>query len=110
MAPFSTRGGGLVQTGLGLRRATVPLLVGEDRVRVELFANLVDELEARKLQEADRLLQLGGHHQLLTESELLLDLHRLPSRKVRFHPGSSETNTPVRGVQRQSCQTARRFQ
>ena len=54
----------------------VDLLVGEDRVGVELLADLVDELEARELEQADRLLQLRRHHELLTELELLLDFHR----------------------------------
>ena len=56
--------------------ARVDLVVGQDRVGVELLADLVDELEARKLQQADRLLQLRRHHELLAELELLLDLHR----------------------------------
>ena len=53
----------------------VDFLVGEDGVGIEFLANLVDELEPRQLQEPDRLLQLGRHHQLLTEFELLFYLH-----------------------------------
>src|SRR6185503_6879885 len=36
----------------------------------------VHELHARKLQELDRLLQLGCHHQLLAELQVLLDFNR----------------------------------
>ena len=64
-----------VAVGTGAR---VDLLVGQDGVGVELLADLVDQLEARELQQANRLLQLRRHHELLTELELLLDLHRVP--------------------------------
>ena len=55
--------------------AGVDFVIGQDRIGVELLANLVDELEARKLQEANRLLQLRRHDQLLAQLELLLDFH-----------------------------------
>ncbi len=64
----------------------VDLLVGQHRVGVELLADLVDELQARELQEADRLLQLRRHHELLTEPELLLDLHRAAGRFEEVTP------------------------
>ena len=56
-------------------RPRVDLVVGQDRVGVELLPNLVDELEARKLQKPNRLLQLRRHHQLLAQLDLLLDFH-----------------------------------
>jgi hypothetical protein len=55
--------------------ARVDLVVGQDRVGVELLADLVDQLQARELQQADGLLQLRRHHELLAHPELLLDLH-----------------------------------
>src|SRR5262249_37511170 len=48
----------------------------EDGVLHHLFTDQVDQLHARELKQLDRLLQLGGHHQLLAELEMLLDLHR----------------------------------
>jgi hypothetical protein len=44
------------------------LVVLQDRVVVELLANLVDELQSRQLQQTYRLLQLGSHHQLLGQA------------------------------------------
>ena len=64
--------------------ARVDLFVGEDRVPVELLPNLVDQLESRELEQANRLLQLRRHHELLTELELLLDLHPIfPGGRIR---------------------------
>ncbi len=56
-------------------RPRVDLLVGQHWIGIELLADLVDELEARELEQADRLLQLRRHDELLTELELLLYLH-----------------------------------
>src|SRR5690606_31934272 len=53
----------------------VRLFVRQHRVVVELLANLLDELQPGELQKANGLLQLRGHHELLREPELLLDLH-----------------------------------
>ena len=52
------------------------LAVFEDRVLHHLFADQVDELHSRQLQQLDRLLQLRGHHELLAELVDLLDLDR----------------------------------
>ena len=73
------RGGSLMASavlGVAVRAGPrIDLLVGEHRVGIELLADLVDELEARELEQADRLLQLRRHDELLTELELLLYLH-----------------------------------
>ena len=64
-------GRGLVQLGLGA--------VGrffQERVLLHLGADEIDQLQARELQELDRLLQLGSHHQLLAEAKVLLELER----------------------------------
>jgi hypothetical protein len=42
------------------------------RVLLHLGADEVDQLQARELEQLDRLLQLGRHHQLLAEPEALL--------------------------------------
>ena len=57
------------------RAGTLGLVVGEDRIVVELLPDLVDELEPGQLQQANRLLQLRRHDQLLRQAELLLDFH-----------------------------------
>ena len=57
---------------------------------------LVDELQARKLQQADRLLELGSHDKLLTEPELLLDLHAFDSS--RRPPIGESTLSPAAKV------------
>ena len=98
-----------VEPGLGLglgltrgRRCRVAarppfcLLFGEDRVVIELLADFVLELEARELQQPNRLLQLGGHHQLLGQAELLLEFHRSrlrtgPPKGGLTRPGQSNT-------------------
>ncbi len=58
--------------------AGIDLVVGEDRIRVELFSNLVNELQSGELQQPNGLLQLGRHDELLTEFELLLYFHVFP--------------------------------
>ena len=49
-------------------RASPGVLVGQHRVVIQLAPDLFDQLEARKLQQADGLLQLGRHHQLLGQA------------------------------------------
>ena len=56
-------------------RPGVDFVVGQDGVCVELFPNLVDELEPRELQKPDGLLQLRRHDQLLAQLDLLLNFH-----------------------------------
>ena len=69
-------------SGLGLERSVlsrgrgIDFVVGQHRVRVELLADLVDQLEARKLQQPNGLLQLRRHDQLLGQLDLPLDFHR----------------------------------
>ena len=64
---------GLAVLGVAVRPGPrIDLLVGQHRVGVELLADLVDELEARELEQADGLLQLRRHDELLAELELLL--------------------------------------
>ena len=64
----------LVQLGL---RAFGRLF--EERVLLHLRADQIDQLEPRKLQKLDRLLQLGGHHQLLRHPQALLQFQRHPA-------------------------------
>jgi hypothetical protein len=50
-------GGGVAVLGLAVRPcARIDLFVGQDRVGVELLTDLVDELEARQLQQTNGLL------------------------------------------------------
>ncbi len=81
--------------------ARVDFLVGEHGVRIELLADLVDQLEPRELEQADGLLQLGRHHQLLAQLELLLDLHRALS-PVRTNTHSADRQ-PLTGDFRATC-------
>jgi hypothetical protein len=39
------------------------------------IGDLLEQFHARELQQLDRLLQLGRHHQLLGELEALFELH-----------------------------------
>ena len=48
--------------------ARVTLLFDEDGVVVQLFPDLVLKLQARQLEQPDRLLQLGRHDQLLCQA------------------------------------------
>jgi hypothetical protein len=47
----------------------------EERVLVHLLAHLLQQLHPGELQQLDRLLQLGSHHQLLRELQVLLEFH-----------------------------------
>ena len=73
--------------GVLARGPRVDLVVREDRVGVELLPNLVNQLESRQLQEADRLLKLRRHHELLAHLQLLLDLHALRHQGNIARPG-----------------------
>src|SRR3989449_1344368 len=74
----------LVQGRDQLRRRFVELGLGaflrlfQERVLLHLGTDQIDQLEPRELQELDRLLQLGSHHQLLRQSQTLLQLQRHP--------------------------------
>src|SRR5205085_11769668 len=80
-------GRSLVQLGL----AAVGGLF-EERVLLDFGADEVDQLEPRELQQLDRLLQLGGHHQLLAEAKVLLELER----HLDVSPGYSSLNRSPR--------------
>ena len=58
--------------GRGLAVLVGPL---QHQVGLEDLFHLCLQLEGGELQQADRLLQLGGHGQVLTESELEGLLH-----------------------------------
>src|SRR5690606_13450445 len=54
----------------------------EQRVLLQLVADEGLELEVRELEQLDRELQLGRHHQLLGNAQLLLQLEgHLPSSR-----------------------------
>ena len=75
-------GGGLARLAVAdrgaLGAAADLACVLEHRVLEQLLAHRLDQLHARHLQQADRLLQLRRHHQLLGELELLLELQKGP--------------------------------
>ena len=48
----------------------------QNGIFLQLLLNQIDELELIQLQQFDRLLQLGSHHQLLRKSELLFQFER----------------------------------
>ena len=56
----------------------------QDRVLFEFLANNIHKLHSRELKKFDRLLQLGGHHQLLAQFQLLADFkcHGSPIHSV----------------------------
>ena len=85
------RGPGLLGGGhQHLERAGALGLVGlEHHVRLQQLADVRLELERRQLEEPDRLLQLRGHGQLLTQLQLQRgfqhgDLRRAGDRPSRF--------------------------
>ncbi len=54
-----------------IRRLPTPpfgFFLHQDRVVVEFLPNLVLKLEAGQLKQPNRLLELGGHHQLLRQA------------------------------------------
>src|SRR5690606_7938713 len=49
----------------------------KDGIAIQFLPDLIDQLEPRELQKADRLLQLRGHDELLRQTKLLLEFHLL---------------------------------
>ena len=59
-------------------------LLLQDRILHYLLADEFAEFDVVQLQELDRLLQLGGHHQLLLELQLELQLERHLRNLIQF--------------------------
>ena len=92
-----------LQRGLAGRlvREIAVHLVGrlEERVRLHLLADLLDELHARQLEQLDRLLQLGRHHQLLRHPQALFELHPHASHPcIKRCAKGTQTATPSAGL------------
>jgi hypothetical protein len=68
----------------------IGVFLGEDGIVVELLADLVLQFESGQLKQPNRLLELGCHHQLLGQAELLLQFHA----KSRI-TGTLSSRTPV---------------